>query len=215
MSQETKIILGIAVVSIVIVVAAVLILGGSSPSTTSSTPVDPKILVKNDSQKIASSSAKVTLVEFADYQCPACLGAQPMVDQILKEDAGKINYVFRNFPLPQHANAQEAAEAALSAGAQGKYWPMHDKLYQTQPEWASLKDPTDYYVNLASQLGLDTNIFKQDLTANKYQSVISEDQQDGYTLGVDSTPTFFVDNIKLDPSVDLKTKIDSELAKNP
>src|SRR6478609_1380375 len=119
MNQEAKIITIIGVITLVLLVGGIFLLGKSS--TTSSTKADPAVLVKNDSHKISSDSAKLTVVEFGDYQCPACAMAQPTVKQLLSTYSGRVNFVFRHFPLPQHSNAIPAAMAAEAAGTQGKY----------------------------------------------------------------------------------------------
>jgi protein-disulfide isomerase len=196
-----------------------LILGGgifllsknNGSSNQKPTPVDSKILVRDNSHQIATSSAKVTVVEFGDYQCPACGAAYPVTKELLKDYQGTINFVFRNFPLPQHKNAPTAAEAAEAANAQGKFWEMHDKLYETQNDWADLSNPLDKFVSYAKDLGLDTNKFKSDVKANKYEAFIQADTTDGNNIGVNATPTFFINGIGISgvPSLaDFKAQID-------
>ena len=164
-----------------------------------------------------SATAKVQMVEFGDYQCPACGAAYPMVKQITDEYASNPNFdfVFRNFPLPQHPNAPEAAEAAEAAGAQGQYWQMHDMLYAGQADWVDLADPTAIFVGYATKLGLNVTTFKTALATNQYASAIAADQSDGNQLGVDATPTLYVNGTQLtDYSVTtMKTAIDAALAK--
>jgi protein-disulfide isomerase len=148
-------------------------------------------IVRSDSHE--EGTGPVQLVEFGDFQCPACGAAFPNVQQVLAHFKGDISFYFRNFPLTQlHPNAMEGANAAESAAAQGKYWQMHDKLYETQTQWADLSDPTSYFVNLAQSLGLNTNQFSSDLESKKYQSVINQDIADGNALGIDATPTFYI-----------------------
>ena len=187
---------------------------GIAPQTTVS---DTSILSNATSHMTGSATAKVTMVEFGDYQCPACGAAYPYVKQITDEYASNpnFNFVFRNFPLPQHPNAPEAAEAAEAAGAQGKYWQMHDMLYEGQADWVDLADPTSVFVGYATKLGLDVKTFTSDVATNKYSSVISADQSDGNKAGVDATPTLYVNGTKLaDYSVaTMKTAIDAALAK--
>ncbi|MEX2012856.1 MAG: thioredoxin domain-containing protein, partial [Candidatus Levyibacteriota bacterium] len=115
--KETKLLLGFGVVTIGILIGAVFLLSGSS--TQAPTKTDPAVLVRSDSNKIGSESAKVTLVEFGDFQCPACAASYPIVREIKAVYKDELQLVFRNFPLPSHGNAFAAAVAAEAAGAQG------------------------------------------------------------------------------------------------
>src|SRR5579863_440111 len=122
MSNEVKIIAGISVITLVLVVGAAFMFGGSSSSAQSGKPIsNTQALVRSNSPEINAHS-KVTLVEFGDFQCPACGAEYPVMTQILQTYKGKINFVFRNFPLPQHQFAPEAAEAAEAAKAQGNFF---------------------------------------------------------------------------------------------
>lgn len=198
-TQEVKILIGIGILTVAILVGAVFFLSNSNvpPAKNANTKVDAKLLIKEDSHKIATDSASVTIVEFGDYQCPACGAAHPIVKQILKDYSEKVNFVFRNFPLPQHQNAQIAAEAAEAAGAQGKYWQMYDKLYESQTEWAESTIPLDLFTKYADELNLDLEQFKNDTTTNKFQQKIEADKNDGLNLIVNSTPTFFINGQKM------------------
>ncbi len=178
---------------------------------------DKTLLVKDTSHMLGKPDAKVTVVEFGDYQCPACGAAYPELKKLT--DAYKSNpnftFVFRNFPLSQHKNAPESAEAAEAAGAQGKYWEMHDLLYEHQNDWANADDPTSFFVTYAQTLGLDTDVFKQALATKKYESVIAADQADGNKIGVNHTPDMYINGEEqTDFSFDvLKPKVDAVLAK--
>lgn len=216
MTQEAKIIAGIGIATLAIIVGGVFVLGKSNQSSGNPLPkiTDEKLLIAEDSYKIATDSAKVTIVEFGDYQCPACGAAHPIVKQILNDYPGKITFVFRNFPLPMHNNGKISAEAAEAAGAQGKFWEMHDKLYETQNAWAETANPINIFLDYAKALGLDTNKFKEDVGGNKYVGRINKDLTDGDKLGVNSTPTFFINGERLvgAPNYNsLKNKIDSQL----
>lgn len=210
MSQEAKVVIGIGFATIAIIVGAVFFLG--KPSTTpSAVPTDSKILVRDDSVKTGSASAKVTLVEFGDYQCPACAQADPIVRRLIEEYKDRILVVFRNFPLSQHPNAQPAAEAAEAAGAQGKYWEMYHLLYENQGQWNLSNNPIEIFSGYAKDLGLDLDKFKKDVEGNKFSDKIQRDINDGNTLGINATPTFFLNGEKLVgvPSYDdLKSRTD-------
>lgn len=215
MTSELKIILGIITVSLIAVVAAVFFLGKPS-SQTNLTPVDPAILVREDSQRVATDSAKVTVVEFSDFQCPACQAAQPVVKRMLTDYQGRVNFVYRHFPLTQHKNAFRAALAAEAAGEQGKFWEMHDKLFDTQENWELSEKAVEVFEGYAQELGLDINKFRADRDTQKLSDKVKRDTSDALALGVNSTPTFFINGIKT-PGVldytDFKSKIDSELAR--
>lgn len=215
MTQEAKILSIMGIVTAVIVIGAVLLLGKTS-TTVDTTKVDPnnlKILVRDDSYKTATDSAlvKVNLVEFSDFQCPACAAAEPGLKQVKETYKDQVNVIFRHFPLPQHTNGTKAAVAAEAAGEQGKFFEMGDKLYASQDEWGETQDPTSIFIRFAEELGLDTEKFKADLSSNKYTDKIKRDQTDGITLGVNSTPTFFISNEKVAGALsfaEFKSKID-------
>jgi protein-disulfide isomerase len=211
MSSESKIVLG--VILAIIGIAVVLILVGGNQTIG---PADPNILVRSFSHMAGNKNAKVTIVEFGDYQCPACFYAHSIVKEVLNayKDNNNVNFVFRNFPLSQHQNAMIAAEAAESAAAQGKFWEMHNMLYDNQNEWAESSKPIEFFVRYAQSLGLDIAAFKIALEKHTYLSQVQSDESDGVSLGINSTPTFFVNSEALPstPSVEeFKKLIDAKL----
>lgn len=133
------------------------------------------------------TNAPVTLLEFGDYECPYCGTAEPVVKDVQQAMGDHLRFAFRNFPLPQHPYAEIAAEAAEAAGAQGKFWQMHDLLYQHQNALA----PRDL-VQYAQQLGLDVQEFEQDLQQHKGVGKLRQDIRSGEESGVQGTPTFFI-----------------------
>lgn len=218
MSNEVKMVIGISVITLILVVGAAFLFGGNSSSTSqqSTQPIkNANILIRNTSAEINNHS-KVTLVEFGDFECPACGAEYPVVTQILQNYKGKINYVFRNFPLPQHANAPEAAEAAEAAKAQGNFFGMFNLLYQNQNTWGGASDPTSYFVTYAKALHLNTKQFESDVKSKKYNNVIQQDINDGYAVNVNATPTFFLNGVPMVgvlPYSDFQTAIDKDLQK--
>lgn len=216
MSNEAKILGGIAFATVVILVAAVFILGKGAADPNA--PVNQSVLIRSDSHKIASDSAKVTLVEFGDFECPYCGEYYPNIEKVLQDDQGKVNFVFRNFPLPQHTHAQIAAEAAEAAGEQGKYWEMVNKLYTNQNDWANAADPLSNFVSYAKSIGINSDTFKTEVQQNKFQSKIDADVTDGTALHVDHTPTLYIDGVAYNdtPTYDnLKSALQKEIdAKN-
>ncbi len=138
--------------------------------------------------------SKVTLIEYGDYQCPYCGEAYPQVKKLTTDYASKITFVFRNYPLSTlHPNAKAAAAAAEAAGLQGKYWEMHDKLYESQNDWSSLATDkrTAMFVSYAKEIGVkDTNKFTADMASDRVNKKIDFDLALGNKFGVTGTPTF-------------------------
>ena len=176
---------------------------------------DQTILVRADSHMTGQVGAKVTVVEFGDYQCPACANVEPFLKQLVDtyKTNPDFNFVYRNFPLPQHANANISAEAAEVAGTQGQYWEMHELLYKNQKDWAEVAQPIDIFVGYAKTLGLDTVKFRTDVEAGKFASFINSDKNDGDTVGIAYTPTVFLNGVEVTDLNTLKAKIDEALAK--
>ncbi len=147
--------------------------------------------------KVTAQDKKVTIVEYSDYQCPACAYFHPFTVKI-KEDLGdKVEVIYKNFPLNSHRYAQIAARAAESARLQGKHFEMHDKLFQEQANWAR-GNTSALILGYAEEIGLDMAQFKKDLNSAKMQELIMSDKQEGIDKGVNSTPTFFINGAKLD-----------------
>lgn len=201
-----------------LVVAVIVgVVGGVAWYKQSTAPTTSEALVRAESHSTGPDDAKVTLVEFGDYQCPACAQADPVVQQIRKDYADKsFRFVFRHFPLSIHPNAPIAAEASEAAGAQGKFWEMHELLYANQTAWAEASDPTSQLVEYAKKAGVkDIAKFKSDISASAYLTAIRSDQRDGNSLNIQATPTFYLNGTKLEgvqQYQDLKSKIDSLLA---
>jgi len=146
-------------------------------------------------------AASLTLVEYGDYQCPYCGAAYPEVKKIQKQLGSKLRFVFRNFPLSRiHEHALNAAETAEAANAQGKFWDMHDFLYEHQD---TLGDP-GVALGFAKKLGLDIQKFQHDLSQHTHQSRIKEDFNGGVRSGVNGTPTFYVNGLRHEGAVTAK-----------
>ena len=151
-------------------------------------------------QVYGDKSSKVVLIEYGDFQCPGCGGAFPQLKTIKETYKDKIAFIFRNFPLTTiHPNALAASTAAEAAGLQGKFWEMHDKLYENQNAWSSIdaSKRTDAFVGYAQDIGLDIERFKTDLSDPKISAKISRDRAFGNKLKVDSTPTLYLGNERL------------------
>jgi protein-disulfide isomerase len=156
-----------------------------------------------------SSSARVTLVAFSDFQCPFCSRAVPTVRQLETDYPGKLRIAFKQMPLPFHDHAHLAAEAALAANAQGKFWQMHDKLFANQQ---ALDRPA--LEKYAQELGLDMGKFKAALDSGKYKDKVDAEAKEGAAVGATGTPTFFINGTRLvgaQPVDAFKAIIDKEL----
>ena len=152
-----------------------------------------------------SPDRKNILVEYADYQCPACKELHAFLagfEATGSADAAitkKVTFVYRNFPLFQiHKNAYPSAYAAEAAGKQDKFWQMYDLLYTKQDEWVELANPTDYFLGLAQKLNLDLNKFKTDMNSQEVKNKVKADLESGELAQIDATPTFFYNGQKLD-----------------
>jgi protein-disulfide isomerase len=145
--------------------------------------------------------AVLTLVEYGDYQCPHCGRAYPIVKEVQRRLGSQLRFVFRNFPLAQiHPHAQHAAEAAEAAAVHGRFWEMHDALFEHQ---GALDDR--HLAQYAESVGLDRERFLQDLTSHTYAPRVREDFLSGVKSGVNGTPTFFINGIRHDDGWDVET----------
>jgi len=148
-----------------------------------------------------SNDSKVLFIEYGDFQCPSCKGAFPGVNTLIDEYGDTVTFVFRNFPLTSiHPNARAAAAVAEAAGLQGKYWEMHDTLYENQNDWSSLdaSKRTTIFDSYAKGLGLDMTKFSADISGAEVNQKISFDQALGKSVNVSGTPTFFLNGQKVD-----------------
>ncbi len=143
----------------------------------------------------------VTLVEYGDYQCPFCEQYYPVVKQVAAEFNDQITFQFRNFPLVSvHQNAFAGARAAEAAAAQGKFWQMHDLLYDNQSQWSESSNPVQFFQQYAQQLGLNVAQFNKDYASNKVNDAINADTAAGNKLNVKGTPTFFLNGKQIQVS---------------
>ena len=152
------------------------------------------------------ANASLTLVEYGDYQCPYCGAAYPEVKKVQKELDSALRFVFRNFPLTNiHEFATNAAETAEAASAQGKFWPIHDFLYEHQ---ATLGD-SSVAVGYAKKLGLNTQKFERDIAQHVYQKRVKDDFMGGVRSGVNGTPTFYVNGVRHDGDAIAKALVEA------
>jgi protein-disulfide isomerase len=154
---------------------------------------------------LGPADAPVTLVEYGDYECPYCGVAHPIVASILQRMGDSIRFAFRHFPLAQvHPHAQHAAEMAEVAGSRGKFWHMHDMLYQNQD---ALED--EDLISYAVQLGIDPDWAAQALATHRFAGKVREDFMSGVRSGVNGTPTFFINGVRHDGPWDEPTLLEA------
>jgi protein-disulfide isomerase len=152
-----------------------------------------KLAVNSNDHHLGNVNATITLVEYGDFQCPHCRHAHPLIKRLLKERNNDLHFVFRNFPLQEvHPQAYAAAITAEAAGKQGKFWEMHDLIFENQDRL-----DTKFLFSLAEDIGLDMIRFAKDLKSDGVQSKIETDFESGVRSGVNGTPTFFLNGSKL------------------
>jgi protein-disulfide isomerase len=167
------------------------------------------VKVPDDSPAKGSKTAKVTIVEWSDFQCPFCGRVVPTLKQIEDTYSKEVRVVFRNQPLPFHQNAKPAAEAAMAANEQGKFWPMHDKLFANQQALDRAS-----FEKYAQEIGLDMGKFKAALDSGKFRARVEADSAAGNEVGANGTPTFFINGrefVGAQPFEAFKAMIDDEI----
>jgi protein-disulfide isomerase len=186
----------IVIVLIAAVVGGMILLRSSRQASNSNAPTpDPALDVKGAEPPHirGNPSAPVTLEEFGDFQCPTCGAYSAEVKKIEGEFGDKLRVIFREYPLmPMHEHALMAAQAAEAAGLQGKFWEMHDKLYENQATWTPAKDLVPIFVDYAKQIGMDPDRFMKDLNGEQVAQRIFQDGKRVHALGLRGTPSFFV-----------------------
>lgn len=154
--------------------------------------------VSQDDWSFGTTTAKVTLVEYGDFQCPACQAYHFALKKLLEERGNEISFVFRHFPLITiHPNALPGALASEAAGKQGKFWEMHDLLYEKQTDWSNDVSAEQRFVEYAKELGLDTAKFLTDYKDPVLRDKITDSYKSGMHSGVSGTPTFFINGEKI------------------
>ncbi|MCB9799472.1 MAG: DsbA family protein [Candidatus Omnitrophica bacterium] len=136
--------------------------------------------------------APIEIIEFSDFQCPACGFAIPIIQQVMDQFPGSIRFIYYHYPLPGHRSAPLAHQAAECAARQNKFWPMHDMLYKEQRQWSKVENPSKLILTYGREIGLDGKRFIQCLTDEETAQTITDEQQQGEVLLVRSTPTFFI-----------------------
>lgn len=209
-------------VIIALVGGLLLVLSIRSRTTNTATPINTAVQTLNaptgtTAEGFAykgSADAPVKVVEYADYQCPACGQVfkllEPTIDRLYIE-TGKVQFVFHDFPLPMHANAVVSAAAARSAGAQGKYWAMHNLLFSRQSEWSNDPQAAKLFAGYAAELGLDRTAFEQSLNSGIYTAALQQAASAAEQSNITGTPTYVVNGTPVDAG-GLQAAIEAALA---
>ncbi|HEY1951346.1 MAG TPA: thioredoxin domain-containing protein [Gemmatimonadaceae bacterium] len=184
-----------------------------------SAPPDSNITRADLARIQGSPTAPLWVIEVSDFQCPYCKQwhdqtYNTFVDQYVK--TGKVRLAYINFPLESHVHAWPAAEAAMCAGAQGRFWPMHDALFTTQAHWEALPSPTEVFDSLAQSTGVEMRRWRECVSSGRMKSLIAADQDRASRAGANATPTFMIGD-QLFPGAqtieDLRRAIDAAMAK--
>lgn len=207
--------------TIALMIIGVVALSSTDKPKVTQEEIDQK-LIREDShivgkKEFKDDEVKIEMVEFSDYECPACGSYFPEFEKVEAEYSNRVKFVFRNFPLRSiHPLAQKSAEAAEAASAQGKFNKYHDILYKNQREWSTLSegDAISKFIDYAKEVGVpDTDKFEKELRDGTYKDRVDEDVKDGEDIGVDATPTVFLNGEKVtNPTYDnLSSKIQNLL----
>lgn len=155
------------------------------------------------------ANAKITIVGYSDFQCPACQTAEPVISKLVKEYPQDVRFIFRHFPLKMHLWSSLAHQATECANQKGKFWEFHDKLFSTQKEWSNPMNPTERFLAFAKELNLNLDQFATCLSDKKVTDIVQEERRQGEELKIQSTPTFFVNGERLVGPMELQMKGES------
>jgi len=200
MSTDSKVFIGIGIVTLILIVGGVFILGGKN-NTVDQSQIDLSVLNSNIRHAKGNPEAPVKIVEFADFECPACGTVNPIVEKVVADNQDKIYYAFRNYPFSTHKNSKVAAQAAEAAGIQNKFWEMQDLLFKNQNDWIESSNPEEIFTSYAQGLSLDTEKFKNDYKAAG--NIIDQDLADGNKVQIKATPTFFINGTRYEGAMSL------------
>lgn len=198
------------IIAVIIAVAGFLLLTEPAPTETADA----------STHTLGEGSTGVVLVEYGDFQCPACASYHPTLKEVKEKYKDHITFQFRHFPLEAiHKNARAGSRAAEAAALQGKFWEMHDYLYENQAAWQSANDPLNLFESYARAIGVpDLEKFKTDMRSSAVNAVITADLNAGRALEANSTPTFILDGKKLEenpaPTLESFSQVIDEAIRN-
>lgn len=215
--MDKRIVFGIIVACVILLVGGIFLAGRNSPKR--SGELNTKLLEVTSQDMIkGGKDAQVTLIEYSDFQCPSCAAYFPIVEQLLKDYPTQLRLVYRHFPLVSiHANAWSAATFSQAAFVQGKFWEVYVKLFENQKAWSDVKNTDQEFSKYAKEVGLDWEKAKMDMYSEEIINQVKAQQKSGEDLGVNGTPTFYVNGEKIVLPGGLeqfKKIIEGELAKS-
>jgi protein-disulfide isomerase len=224
MNKKTVRFIEFAVVIIAIIWFVSLAMSNKTPenntdninNTTIVTPIATSVTERGN--VTGNKESSIELVEYSDFQCPACRFYYPIAKQAVKEFGNQIKFTYHHFPLRRiHTNANIAAIAAEAANEQGSFWEMHDLLFEKQREWSDSTNAEKIFIGYAENLGLDVEKFKTDLDNDSIKKIVDDDYNSAVAAGINATPTFILNGEKLQNIRNydnLKSAIENTISKN-
>ncbi|WP_433365185.1 DsbA family protein [Streptosporangium sp. CA-115845] len=207
----------VVIAAFAVVAAAFVVIGKTVTGSGTAVAAGETRFVRADSHRLHTApDGRVTLVEFLDFECEACGAYFPLVEDLRKQYEGKVTFVARYFPLPGHFNAERAARAVEAAAKQNRFEAMYRRMYETQRQWGEKQVPADdTFRGLARDLGLDMAAWEKAYHDSATLERIKKDMADGQAVGVQGTPTFFLNGKKIEPrsEEEFKAALDAALAR--
>lgn len=198
MNKEAKTLIFWSVLSLLIISLILIVVKYNPGNGTSADPSSAGILSEDD-WTIGNLDSKVVVIEYSDFQCPACAAVEPLLKEMLGEFSNHIVFVYRHLPLKSiHKNSELAAKAAEAAGLQDKFWEMHEKLFANQADWSSEDNAAEIFGKYAAEIGIDSAKFMEDLNSSEVQKAVNADLQLAGAAGLQSTPSFFLNGELID-----------------
>lgn len=222
--KNIPLLIGTIVGTLILIVAVAFMFSGDSQTSENGLVEADPLVVLGDARHAkmegeVAQAETITIVEFSDFQCPACKAAAPLANAIVQAYPGQVQLVFRHFPLDSiHPNARSAGIAAEAVAAidETKFWPMHDLLFENQSNWSDIKNTdelNDTLATYAEQLDIDRTEFLEKIEDNSVIELVSTDSNTAIQLGLNSTPTFFVNGIKVS-APQLQATVESLIGNN-
>ena len=183
---------------VIVAVSFIVLLGGALLYSNTKGESNDEVIVLAEKVK-GNAEAAVTLAEYSDFQCPACASFTPVLKTIMDEYGDRLRFEYYHFPLISiHPSAELAARASEAAGVQGKFWEMHDLLFERQTSWSQNINPKSQFATFAQELDLDVDAFNRHLNAKTIREVVQDEMREGRTLKINSTPTFYLNGEKME-----------------
>ncbi len=183
---------------VIVAVSFIVLLGGALVYSANKGGGTEEVVTLAEKVK-GNPEATVVLAEHSDFQCPACASFTPALKEIMDAYGDQIRFEYHHFPLISiHPSAELAARASEAAGAQGKFWEMHDILFERQTSWSQNINPKNQFISYAEELGLDNEAFNRHLNSKTVREAVQNEMREGRTLELNSTPTFFLNGKKME-----------------